>query len=1122
MEKNKIIHDFRNKCALNLKMPLAMRISLALLFFVFLQLGATNSFAQHTRRSMNATNVSIGKILSDIERNSDYVFLYSDKTVNTDLIVTIKTKSKDIREILNEVFHGTDISYKIVNQQIILQTVSRSSNGSVEQQQPGYNVKGKVRDVKGEPLIGVSVKGKTTSGAITDMDGNYSLRVQKGEMLTFSYVGYCSKTIVVKGDGRAIDIVLAEDTKQLNEVVVTALGIKKEAKSLSYNVQQLGNDAIMKVQDANFVNSLNGKVAGLTINSSSAGVGGSSRVIMRGIKSVNGNNNALYVIDGIPMSNMQSEQPEGVFAGAGQTGDAISNINPDDIESISVLSGPSAAALYGGAAANGVILVTTKKGKAERLNVSITNSTQFSRPFVMPEFQNTYGPSGTGSYYSWGSKLAAPSSYKPRDFFQTGVNVTNSVSLSTGTDKNQTYVSLGTTNAQGIIHNNDYNRYNFSVRNTTSFLNNKLTLDLSYMLSNVKEQNMIAQGLYFNPIVPAYLFPAGDDWNKITFYQRYDADRNFPVQYWPYGDQGLSMQNPYWITEHDKFINHKERHMVTAMLKWNITDWMNVTGRVKYDKNTDRYEKKFDASTNTLFASKYGHYMLRHLDYRQMYADAFVNINKYFMNNTLSLVANVGTSFDQRDNDDSSIDGNLKGVANLFTLSNVATADAKTKYAQSGYTTRLESTYASVQLGYKSMVYLDLQARNDWSSKIKDPYFYYSAGLSGIFTEIIPALKSDIMPYFKARISYSEVGNDPNQPFLTHPTYAMGATYPETMTRMPNPDLKPEGTKSWEAGIDFVFFKNKLKLNTTFYHSRTYNQFFEPELPSSSGYTSIVLNAGRVDNKGLELTARFNQNLGPVEWESYLTWTLNRNKIKELLRGWTNPVDGKIYSLDKLDMGGTGGYKIKLVEGGTLSDIYVNTLRTDEHGAIYVDPVSQKVVAQSNEYVRAGNAAPKYNLGWGNNLSWKGLNLGFLFTYRVGGIVVSETQAVMDAFGVSKASADARNSGGVIINGRPIPAQDYYQTVGSTSGNIDSRYVYSATNLRLAELTLGYNIPINKWVDWIRTANVSLIAHNLWMLHNHAPFDPELTANTGTYYQGIDYFMQPSLRNIGFSVKLQF
>ena len=324
---------------------------------------------------------------------------------------------------------------------------------------------------------------------------------------------------------------------------------------------------------------------------------------------------------------------------------------------------------------------------------------------------------------------------------------------------------------------------------------------------------------------------------------------------------------------------------------------------------------------------------------------------------------------------------------------------------------------------------------------------------------------------------------------------------------MPNPDLKAERTKSWEAGIDLVMFRNRLRVNATFYHSRTYNQFFNIALPASSGYTNTIVNGGRVDNKGIELSARYNQPLGPVKWETYLTWTLNQNEIKELLPEWKNPVDGNTYSLTELDKGGLSGYKTKLVEGGSLSDIYVNTLAVGEHGEYYVDPQTHSLRTNANHYVKAGQAAP---------------SLGFQFALRAGGIVVSQTQAIMDAFGSSKASADARDAGGVLINGKPIKASDYYQTVASDSHIIGSQYVYSATNLRLSELSFGYDIPVQKWQSVLKGANISFVAHNLWMLYCKAPFDPEVTANTGTYAQGLDYFMQPSLRTIGLSVKLRF
>lgn len=1005
-----------------------------------------------------------------------------------------------------------------------LVTLAANSSMAGVQQRQGH-VKGRVLDKDGEPVIGatVSVKG-TGLNAVTDIDGNFAIEAPEGSILLVSYIGFQSQEVKAK-DG--IVVTMTDESTSLNEVVVTALGIKKEAKSLSYNVQQLSSDAVMTVQDANFVNSLNGKVAGVQINAAASGIGGASRVVMRGAKSIDGNNNVLYVIDGIPVVNTQSGLDESALAysGNGQTGDATAMLNPDDIESISALTGPSAAALYGSTASNGVILITTKKGATGRTNITYNGSFQFSNPLMLPEFQNTYGQTEAGSYYSWGDKLTTPSSYDPADFFRTGTNFTNSVSISTGTDKNQTYVSIGASNAGGIIHSNDFDRYNLSVRNTTKMFGDKVTLDLSYMMSSVKENNMITQGQYFNPLVPLYLFPAGADWEAVTYFERYNADRNFSTQYWPYGRQAMSMQNPYWITEHNNFTNHKFRNTFTASLKYDITDWLALTGRVKYDNNDVRNESKYDAGTDLQFASKYGHYGYTHRQYTQYFAEAFATVNKYWDENTWSLTAVLGTSYDKQQERFTSFDGHLATAANIFSLRNVVAGGA-TKYDQGYMPFKKLGVYGSTQVGYKSMVYIDLTARNDWSSKMakaEDSYFYWSAGLSGIFTEIFPAIKrNNYLNYLKARISYAEVGNDPAECFITIPYYTLTAAGISTATSMPNPDLKAERTKSWEAGIDMVLFRNKLRVNATVYHSRTYNQFFNISLPASSGYTNAIVNGGRVDNKGVELSARFNQPLGPVKWETYLTWTLNHNEIKELLHDWENPVDGNVYSLTELDKGGLSGYKTKLVEGGSLSDIYVNTLAVGEHGEYYVDPQTHSLRTDANNYVKAGQAAPRYNLSWGNDFSWKGLSLGFQFALRAGGIVVSQTQAIMDAFGASKASADARDAGGVLINGKPVKASDYYQTVASDSHIIGSQYVYSATNLRLSELSFGYDIPVQKWQNVVKGMNVAFVAHNLWMLYCKAPFDPEVTANTGTYAQGLDYFMQPSLRTMGFSVKIRF
>lgn len=990
---------------------------------------------------------------------------------------------------------------------------------------PAGQVSGMVVDEAGEPMFGVTIIAMgTTVTTATDVEGRFALQLPAGDcMLQFTYVGYESQTLA---PGPQMRVQLMPGRNALSEVVVTALGIKREAKALSYHVQQVENDAIMRVQDANFVNSLNGKLAGVQINANASGIGGSSRVVMRGAKSIDGNNNVLYVIDGVPLVNTQSGLDDDAlaFSGSGQTGDATAMLNPDDIASISALTGPSAAALYGSDAANGVILITTKKGMPGRTEVTYNGSFQFSRPLRLPKFQNTYGQTEPGSYYSWGDRLATPSDYNPVDFFRTATHLTNAISLSTGNDRNQTYVSLAATNAGGIIHNNDLDRYNVSARNTTKAFGDRVTLDLSYMLSSVKENNMISQGQYFNPLVPLYLFPAGADWTAVQYFERYDADRNFAVQYWPYGRQAMSMQNPYWITERNNFTNHKVRNTVSAVARWDITGWLALTGRVRYDNNDVKHESKLAAGTDLQFASKYGHYGYEHRQYRQYFAEAFATVNKYWNQDRWSLSAVVGANYDKRDERWTSFDGHLAQMANIYSLRNVV-AGGETKYDQGAAPFKKLALYGSAQLGWRSMAYLDVTARNDWSSKLanaQESYFYWSAGLSGIVTEIIPAMRSQWLNYLKLRLSYAEVGNDPWRHGLTITTYSLSPAGVTTTAAMPNLDLKAERTRSWEAGLDLVMFSNRLHVNATLYSSQTYNQFFNINLPSSSGYTSTWVNGGRVDNRGVELTARYTQPLGPVKWETYLTWTLNRNKIKELLPYWKNPVDGEVYSLTELDKGGLSGYKTRLVEGGTLSDIYVNQLSVGEHGEYYVDPQSHTLRTDDGNYTLAGSAAPRYNLSWGNELTFKGLTLGFQLAYRNGGIVVSQTQAIMDAFGASQASADAREAGGVMINGMLYPAADYYQTVASSSHVIGSQYVYSATNLRLSEVSLSYDVPVQRWQRVIKGLTLSLVGRNLLLFYCKAPFDPELTANTGTYGQGLDYFMQPSLRTMGCSVKLRF
>lgn len=1119
MKKNHSFIALCPKYALKLKLPLVMRISLMLLFAVVMQLSAEDGYAQRTRTAISMRNASIEQVLNKIEENSDYVFLYNDKTVQTDKIVSVNSKSGKITDILNDIFRGTDITYTIVDKQIILSTQKMAL---VEQAKS--KVKGVVKDIHGEPLIGVNVKVKGSSGGtITDLDGRFTVEVKQGDELEISYVGYATQIMKITSS-KNLEIVLKEDTKVLNEVVVTALGLKRESKSLTYNVQQISSDEITKVKDMNVMNSLAGKVAGVSINSSAAGIGGGARVIMRGAKSISGNNNALYVVDGVPLPASYGSSPGDRYSGAGQTGDGISNFNSDDIESISVLSGSAAAALYGSAAANGVVLITTKKGTVGKTSVSYSNNTTFYNPFVMPKFQSTYG-SEPGEWYSWGAKMDTPSAYDEKDFFQTGYNVANTVSLTTGNDKNQTYVSAGAVNARGIIYNNDLDRYNFSVRNTSSMLNDKLHMDLSFMYSNTKEQNMVSQGEYGNPLVPVYLFPRSEDFDKVRYYERYDVERNIDTQYWPLGDNGLSMQNPYWIVNRNMYINKKDRFLVNASLKYDITNWLNVSARVKLDRDNTHNERKMYASTLTVLSenSDKGAYIETEQNTTQYYVDAMVNVNKYFYNDIWNITAVMGISMLDLNYRGLNFGGGLLTVPNFFSPNNVDVA-GKLTYRRQNYHDRTNSLFGTASLGYKGMAYLEGSLRNDWLSALAGTdhksILYPSIGVSAILTNIFK-VNPNYLSYAKVRFSYSEVGNAPTR-FSAITTYSVYGGL-STTSYFPMKDLKPERTHSWEAGLNLAFFNNKLTLDATLYKSYTKNQLFNPSISTTTGYSSMYINSGKVSNKGIELALGYKQKIGTVDWNTTLLWSLNRNKIDQLLPEYTNEDLGVTVRLDEMDVYSLGGAKQRLTIGGAMGDLYANTLRTDDHGHIWVNSRTKRVEGDKNNYIYVGNTNPKYTLSWRNNIHWKGFNLGFMINARVGGVGVSGTQAVMDYYGVSKASAKARDNGGVLVNGNKLDAQSWYQTVGGNGVDfIGGCYIYNMTNVRLGEVTLGYDIPINKWCNFIKGLNVSFVGRNLWMLYCKAPFDPEATSGTGTYNAGMDYFMQPSLRSMGFSAKVTF
>ena len=1089
-----------------------MRVSLALLIAATFQLSAATGYAQRIRGAISMSKVSIEQVLNKIEESSDYVFLYNDKAIQKNRIVSVNNKSGKIHDILDEIFQGTSISYTVMDKQIILSAKPLSQNAEDDAVIP---VRGVVRDAKGDPLIGVNVKVKGLSiGTITDVDGIFTIKTKKGSVLEFSYVGYTVRNVTITSD-KPLTVVLQEDNAVLNEVVVTALGIKRSDKALSYNVQKLGSDKFTAVKEASVPNALNGKVAGATISQGASGIGGSTKVVMRGSKSVNaeGNNNALYVLDGIPLPDL--------FPRRGAT----SNINMEDIAEVTVLTGPSAAALYGGQAANGVIMLTSKQGglKDGKPRVSFSHYSDFYQPLLLPKLQNSYG-SRADEFSSWGPKLDTPANYDPADFFDTGMSFSNSIGAQLGNENHKSYVSLSSYNARGIVHNNNLDRYNISY-NGTYAITDKLSLGTTFMYVNKKAQNMLSQGDYYNPIVPIYLFPRGDNIDKYKSYERYSADRGFPVQFWPYGDQKRSIQNPYWITHRNFNINHNERFIIGGSLKYTFNESFNISARFRTDRDNKKNEIKNHASTLLLLASgsDKGSYLLATEKNIQDYGDVIANFQKTVSD--WGFVVNAGASFKNASFDYVANSNKLEfgaplaSVANKFTLNNLT---PEPQY-QEGKKMKSQAVFVSASVDWKRKVFLDLTGRNEWTSLLANTqnksFFYPSVGMSFVLTEFFK-VPEKILTFSKLRLSYAKVGNVPmSLAGITIPSYPISPGGGVSINPdLPINNLKFEKTQSFEVGLNARFLNNKLGLDITYYNANTYDQLFKFRAPESSGYANFYVNAGKVNNKGFEASIDADLTFGEFNYSPRLTVTYNKNKIVELVKNIPNPFTGAEMNVSHFDMGGLSySFRNYIDEGGSIGDIYVNSVKKDGNGYVYVNPNTLSMMVDNENLIYAGNTNPDCSLGFNNTFSYKGFTLSFLVDARIGGRVVSATQAVLDSFGASEQSEKARDNGGVYVNGILMDAETYYTQMGAGTGVL-SNYVYDTTNIRLREASLSYQFkPLFK--NFVKDLTLSITGRNLFMIYNKAPFDPQLTSSVGTFYQGIDYFLMPSLRSFGVSLK---
>lgn len=1115
------------------------RFSLAVILAVC---AMTSAFAQNAGEiTLKMENAPLGKVMDAIENQSQYLFLNDGVDVN--MIVDVNVTKATISATLDKIFAAKPVSWKIDGVNIYISTKKDDTAA-------GRRVSGVVTDASGAPLIGAAILVKgTTNGASTDVDGKFAFELDNDNMsgaktLQFVCLGYTTVELPL-GTRRVFNVTMQDDAQLLEGTVVTALGIKRSEKALSYNVQKVDSDELLANKDANFVNSLNGKVAGLVINSSSSGVGGASKVVMRGEKSISKSSNALYVIDGVPMYTSAKDAGTG-FDSKGAT-DPIADINPEDIESMTVLTGAAAAALYGSSAANGAIVVTTKKGVEGKTSLTITSNTEIFNPFILPSFQNRYGTgdlnSSEGSIVrSWGNKLNTSNymGYNPRsDYFQTGVTGTESVSFSTGNSKNQTYLSAAAVNSKGIVPNNGYNRYNFNFRNTTKFLNDKMTLDVAvgYIMQN--DRNLTNQGTYNNPVVGAYIFPRGNDWNDVSMFERWDSSRKIYSQYWPVGDAGMTMQNPYWINYRNLRQNKKNRYNLSAGLYYDITDWMTLSGRVKVDNSENKFIEKFYATTNTQL-TEYSHnglYGQEESQDKQFYADVLLDINKTW--NNWSIHANVGASISDMRSDAFSLRGPIadgevdpsesKNIPNVFNV--FAISQSKSVKKQAGWREQTQAVYASAEIGFKNAYYLTLTGRNDWPSQLAGPrsnqkgFFYPSVGASVVLSEIIPNMPKQL-EYLKVRSSWASVGV-PFGRWIANPMHEWpdkGNSW-NTQTAYPVENLKPERTNSWEVGITARFL-NWFSLDASYYNTHTKNQTIYPEISTGSGYSEIPIQSGDVQNQGVELSLGFDKTWGVFGWNSSYTFSTNKNKIVSLVKDVMNPVTGEPLNISAMEVGGLGNARFILKEGGSLGDLYSRQdLVRDSNGKIYVNAegnVATEVIKDLDSYIKLGSVLPKANMAWRNDFKVQNFNFGFMLTARLGGVVYSRTYAMLDYYGVSEASASARDNGGVYINGSDlIDANKWYTAIGSGDA-VPQYYTYSATNVRLQEASIGYTFP-KKMLGGLFDLTLQVVGRNLWMIYNKAPYDPETVASaTSNFYSGLDYFMMPNTRNFGFNVRIKF
>lgn len=1072
--------------------------------------------AQDRNFTVHLEHSSLRQVFDLIEKQSDYIIFYNDSQVDLGQNITVKASDVTLDQVLQQALAGSGLTYKIFERQIIIlreQNLSEISALDVLQNRSDRkSVSGFVLDSDGRPIPGVSVYvADGQAGVISDRDGHYNLLMPIDEdELVFSFVGM--KVVKEPINSRSIiNVVMASDNFGVEEVVVSALGLRREEKSLSYATQTINYEDITG-RDNSFIGVLSGKVAGMEINHSAAGAGGSSKILLRGNKSLSSSSDPLIVIDGIPIVNHKSRQL-GLFDGS-DYGDGLSQLNADDVESVTVLKGANASALYGSEGANGVIVITTKRGKPGTLKIAASSYFTMESIQKTPDLQYTYGSIG-GAKESWSYEKGSYQDQYVKDFFQVGNTHINTLSLSGGGDRAVNYFSVTNTSGEGVIPNNSYNKINLNFRQTSTMMKNRLEIGTKIMLINERIKNKYFAGYYLNPLTGLYFFPRNRDFEEYrTNYEYFDEERNMYLQNWFVDDHFQS--NPYWIVNNEQRVDEVRRLISSVSADLKLLDNLHLKVRGSYDFASRIHEEQHKAGSNITNVHRNGRWVYSDTSDELLYADAILMYQTEFKKWRLNGI--LGSSYQKSILGlGESVDTQTFGLRypNEFYFQNIN----DNVVVNSVLDSRLikEAVFTNIQLAFDDKLFFDLSGRNDWASSLygtgNASYFYPFAGMSVVLSEIWDLPR--FVDFGKLRVSKSIVANE--VPFNTvNPQHRITRIGVEFNTVRPFDDLEPEKISSFEFGADWKLFGNRLGIDFTYYRVVSRDQFIELPAPSGSEYTSYYINAGKLTNSGHELSLYLKPiQTNRFEWVSTFNYADNKNKINKLHESIE---DGIILSENE-------GYELLVKEGGSFGDLYGHKFLRDENGRILLNETG--VIPKSEELEYLGNSNPSWSLGWNNQFFYRNFQFEVLLNGKFGGKVISQTEAMLDGYGVSKRTETARDRGYVEINGvlpdgslvNQIDPRRYYTSVGERDG-IKEVYTYDRTNIRLAQVRLSYNWQLDN--KFLKQLQFTLLGQNLFFLYKNAPYDPEITLNTLIEDQAIESFSVPSTRRIGLSVKAQF